>query len=80
LSFLAGGGGGSCCDCGVTGLEAAIEDEVLAGEEVVGVVVLVAAAVFLEEAVGGRGDEGAGLGEGPRSDRPKILDEALPRD
>ena len=37
--------------------------------------------VLLEGAEGGRGEEGvvtAGLGEAPRSDRPKILEEALP--
>lgn len=36
--------------------------------------------VFLEGVVGGKGEEGAaeGLGEEPRSERPKILDDALP--
>ena len=41
----------------------------------------VALVVLLEGVVGGRGEWGVeGLGEAPRSARPKILDEVLPRE
>ena len=79
LSFLAGGGGGSCCDdWGVAGLETVRGEGKGAGEAAAALLLLVVVVVvFLEGVVGGRGEEGAGEGEAPRSDRPKTLDEAL---
>lgn len=51
----------------------------LVGAAVVVVVVLAGLGVSLEGVEGGKGEgAGEGLGEAPRSDRPKILEEALP--
>lgn len=87
LSLLAGVGGGGSCDwaVGVEGLEAVRGEGDGIADCVLGVAEVVVVVELLEGVVGGSaddeagaGEEGAGLGEAPRSERPNALEAALP--